>query len=168
MRNNNKLGNNRVATERIELVGVNKTQKAFNDVQKSMGRLESNTGKAGAAFSKLQGIIIGAVAAVGAFKLSKDFLNTAVEVENLAIQLKFLTGSAEKGAEAFETLTDFAAGVPFQLQEIANSAPLLLTVTVFTPTLTSPAILVKKGSDLIIDCIDSPTPPFPYLRVPLG
>ncbi len=118
-----------MATERIELVGVNKTQKAFNEVQKSMGRLETNTGKAGAAFSKLQNIIVGAVAAVGAFKLSKDFLNTAVEVENLAIQLKFLTGSAEEGSKAFDTLVDFAADVPFQLQEIANSAPLLLTVT---------------------------------------
>ena len=94
-----------------------------------MGRLEKNTGRAGAAFSKLQNIIVGAVAAVGAFKLSKNFLDTAVEVENLAIQMKFLTGSAEEGAKAFDTLTDFAAGVPFQLQGIANSAPLLLTVT---------------------------------------
>lgn len=94
-----------------------------------MGKLETNTAKVSGAFSKLQGIIVGAVAAVGAFKLSKDFLNTAVEVENLGIQLKFLTGSAEEGAAAFDTLTNFAAGVPFQLQEIANSAPLLLTVS---------------------------------------
>ncbi len=115
--------------EQIILEGKNKTQKAFNDVQKSMNRLETNTGKAGAAFSKLQRIIVGAVAAVGAFKLSKAFLDTAVEVENLSIQMKFLTGSAEKGAEAFDTLLKFAEGVPFQLQEIANSAPLLLTVT---------------------------------------
>ena len=115
--------------EQIILEGKNKTQKAFNDVQKSMNRLETNTGKAGAAFSKLQRIIVGAVAAVGAFKLSKAFLDTAVEVENLSIQMKFLTGSAEQGAEAFDTLLKFAEGVPFQLQEIANSAPLLLTVT---------------------------------------
>jgi len=118
-----------VARENIELIGVNKTQKTFNEVQKSMGKLETNTAKVSGAFSKLQGIIVGAVAAVGAFKLSKDFLNTAVEVENLGIQLKFLTGSAEEGAAAFDTLTNFAAGVPFQLQEIANSAPLLLTVS---------------------------------------
>jgi hypothetical protein len=114
--------------EEIHLVGVDKTKRAFGSVQKSLGRLEKNTGSVAGAFSRLQTIILGAVAAVGAFKVSKDFLNTAVEVENLAIQLKFLTGSAEEGAAAFDTLVDFAANVPFQLQEIANSAPNLLTV----------------------------------------
>ena len=114
--------------EEIHLVGVDKTKRAFGSVQKSLGRLENNTGRLAGSFSRLQGIILGAVAAVGAFKVGKDFLNTAIEVENLAIQLKFLTGSAEEGAAAFDTLVDFAAGVPFQLQEIANSAPNLLTV----------------------------------------
>ena len=73
---------------KIILEGVNKTQKSFNDVQKSMGRLEKNTHKSSQAFSRLQGVILGAVAAVGTFKLGKSFLNTAVEVENLSIQLK--------------------------------------------------------------------------------
>jgi hypothetical protein len=54
--------------------------------------------------------------------------NTAVEVENLSIQLKFLTGSAEEGSKAFDTLTKFAGTVPFELQQIANAAPNLLTV----------------------------------------
>ena len=113
---------------KIILEGVNKTQKSFNDVQKSMGRLEKNTRKSSLAFSRLQGVILGAVAAVGTFKLGKSFLNTAVEVENLSIQLKFLTGSAEEGSKAFETLTKFAGTVPFELQQIANAAPNLLTV----------------------------------------
>ena len=113
---------------KIILEGVNKTQKSFNDVQKSMGRLEKNTHKSSQAFSRLQGVILGAVAAVGTFKLGKSFLNTAVEVENLSIQLKFLTGSAEEGSKAFETLTKFAGTVPFELQQIANAAPNLLTV----------------------------------------
>ena len=113
---------------KIILEGVNKTQKSFNDVQKSMGRLEKNTLKSSQAFSRLQNVILGAVAAVGTFKLGKSFLNTAVEVENLSIQLKFLTGSAEEGSKAFETLTKFAGTVPFELQQIANAAPNLLTV----------------------------------------
>ena len=115
--------------EQIILEGVNKTNKAFNDVQKNLNRVEKNTNKSANAFSNLQKVIVGAVAAVGAFKLGKDFLNTAVEVENLSIQLKFLTGSAEEGSKAFDTLTKFAGTVPFELQQIANSAPLLLTVT---------------------------------------
>lgn len=113
---------------KIILEGQNKTQKSFNEVQKSMGRLEKNTLKSSQAFSRLQGVILGAVAAVGTFKLGKAFLNTAVEVENLSIQLKFLTGSAEEGSKAFETLTKFAGTVPFELQQIANAAPNLLTV----------------------------------------
>ncbi len=114
--------------EQIILQGVNKTHKAFNDAQKSLSRIESNTHKASNAFGKLQNIVVGAAAAIGAIKLSKDFLNTAVEVENLSIQLKFLTGSAEEGSKAFDTLTKFAGTVPFELQQIANAAPNLLTV----------------------------------------
>lgn len=114
--------------EEIQLVGVDKTKRAFGSVQKSLGRLENNTGRVAGAFSRLQTVILGAVAAVGAFKVGKGFLDTAVQVENLGIQLKFLTGSAEEGAKAFDMLTDFAAGVPFELQQIANAAPNLLTV----------------------------------------
>lgn len=117
-----------MATEQIILEGIDKTQRAFGNVQKSLNRVESNTNRAGNAFGKLRNLVIGAAAAIGAIKLSRDFLNTAVEIENLGIQLKFLTGSAEEGAKAMDILTKFAGGVPFQLQEIANSAPNLLTV----------------------------------------
>lgn len=117
-----------MATEQIILEGIDKTQKAFSSVQKSLNRVEGNTHKAGRAFDRLRNIVIGAAAAIGAIKLSQGFLNTAVEVENLGIQLKFLTGSAEEGAKAMDTLTKFAAGVPFELQQIANAAPNLLTV----------------------------------------
>ena len=114
--------------EQIILEGINKTNKAFNDVQKNLNRVEKNTNRSANAFSNLQKVVVGAVAAVGAFKLGKDFLNTAVEVENLSIQLKFLTGSAEEGSKAFDTLTKFAGTVPFELQQISNAAPNLLTV----------------------------------------
>ena len=114
--------------EQIILEGINKTNKAFGDVQKNLSRVEKNTNRSASAFGNLQKVIVGAVAAIGAFKLGKDFLNTAVEVENLSIQLKFLTGSAEEGSKAFDTLTKFAGTVPFELQQIANAAPNLLTV----------------------------------------
>ena len=115
--------------EQIILEGKNKTQQAFSQVQRSMGKLQSSTRKSSSAFSKLQGAVVGAVAAFGALKVAKSFLNTAVDFENLGIQLKFLTGSAEEGAAAFDSLTKFASTVPFALDEIAKSAPLLLTVT---------------------------------------
>lgn len=114
--------------EQIILEGIDKTQRAFSNVQKSLNRVEKNTNRSANAFSNLRNIVVGAAAAIGAIKLSKDFLNTAVEIENLGIQLKFLTGSAEEGAKAMDILTQFAATVPFELQQIANSAPNLLTV----------------------------------------
>ena len=124
-----------MATEQIILEGIDKTQAAFSSVQKSLNRVEGNTNKASRAFDRLRNVVIAAAAAIGAVKLSRDFLNTAVNIENLSIQLKFLTGSAEEGAKAMDMLTKFAAGVPFELQQIANAAPNLLTVTESTDEL---------------------------------
>lgn len=117
-----------MATEQIIIEGIDKTQRAFSSVQKNLTRVESNTNRSAAAFGRLRNLVLGAAAAIGGIKLAKGFLNTAVEVENLGIQLKFLTGSAEEGAKAMDILTKFAGGVPFELQQIANAAPNLLTV----------------------------------------
>jgi len=60
-----------------------------------------------------------ALAGIGAAKFIKGLVSVGKEVESLQLRFKFLFGSAEEGARAFETLTNFAAGVPFSLQDIA-------------------------------------------------
>ena len=60
-----------------------------------------------------------ALAAIGTVKFLRGLVQVGKEVESLQLRFKFLFGSATEGAKAFETLTNFAAGVPFSLQEIA-------------------------------------------------
>jgi len=79
-------------------------------------------------FGGLTKIIAGAAAALGAVSVGKGFLNTAREFENLGVQLKFLTGSAQEGAKALEIVDKAAASSSFSLNDMAQAAPLLLTV----------------------------------------
>ncbi len=96
---------------------------------RSLGSVDRSANQLRGAFSNLQTVIVGAVAALGTFKLAKGFLDTAREMENLGVQLKFLTGSAEDGARALKIVEDAAAESTFQLQDMALAAPSLLAVT---------------------------------------
>ena len=70
-----------------------------------------------------------AIAAVGVVKLVKSFVDVGSSVENLGLRFKFLFGSAEEGAKAFDTLTKFASKVPFSLQEIEKASGNLAVVS---------------------------------------
>lgn len=48
-------------------------------------------------------------------------LASAAKFEKLQTQLNVLTGSAEKGTEAFKQLVKFSAGTPFQLDELVQA-----------------------------------------------
>ncbi len=74
-------------------------------------------------------LAVGALAVVGTAKLVKGFVNVGKEVENLQLRFKFLFGSAEEGAKAFETLNKFAATVPFSLDEIQAASGNLAVVS---------------------------------------
>ena len=69
-----------------------------------------------------------AIAAVGVVKLVKSFVDVGSSVENLGLRFKFLFGSAEEGAKAFDILTKFASKVPFSLQEIEKASGNLAVV----------------------------------------
>ena len=69
-----------------------------------------------------------ALAAIGVGKLVKSFVDVGSSVENLGLRFKFLFGSAEEGAKAFDNLTKFAAKVPFSLQEIEKASGNLAVV----------------------------------------
>lgn len=69
------------------------------------------------------------LAAVGTVRFVRGLINVGKEVESLQLRFKFLFGSAKEGAAAFETLTNFAAGVPFSLQEIALASGNLAVVS---------------------------------------
>ena len=70
-----------------------------------------------------------ALAAIGTYKFIKGLVQVGKEVEGLQLRFKFLFGSAKEGAKAFQTLTDFAATVPFSLQDIAMASGNLAIVS---------------------------------------
>ena len=69
-----------------------------------------------------------ALAAIGVGKVVKSFVDVGSSVEKLGLRFKFLFGSAQEGAKAFENLTKFASEVPFSLQEIETASGNLAVV----------------------------------------
>jgi len=84
------------------------------------------------AFSKIKGSIFNlrnALAGLGVGLVVKQFTDTGRAVENLSTRFKFLFGSAEQGAKAFDNLVKFAAKVPFSLEEISAASGNLAVVS---------------------------------------
>ena len=101
----------------IDIVARDKTTKALSGVQKNLGNLKRSV------FS-LKGALIG----IGAGAIVKSFVDVGREVESLQIRFKFLFGSVEEGALAFDNLTEFASKVPFSLEEISRASGNLAVV----------------------------------------
>ncbi len=70
-----------------------------------------------------------AIAAIGVGKLVKSFVDVGSSVEKLGLRFKFLFGSAEEGAKAFDILSKFASKVPFSLAEIEQASGNLAVVS---------------------------------------
>mgnify|MGYP003627826039 CR=1 FL=1 len=105
-------------------VGV-KGQQKIDKLNQSLGKTANSSSKLGSAL-KIAG---GALAALGVGKLVKGFVDVGKEVESLQLRFKFLFGSAEEGAKAFDVLNEFAARVPFSLGEIAAASGNLAVVS---------------------------------------
>ena len=101
----------------IDIVARDKTKAALNGVNKGLSRLKGQVFNLRNAFAGL------GIALVG-----REFLNTSRSVEQLRVRFKFLFGSAQEGAKAFDNLTTFAAKVPFSLEEIAGASGSLAVV----------------------------------------
>lgn len=93
--------------------------------QKQIDNLNRSLGGLGSAAK----LAAGALATVGAVQLVRGFANTGREIQNLQVRFKFLFGSAEEGARAFDTLTQFASKVPFSLAEISAASGNLAVVS---------------------------------------
>ena len=105
-------------------VGV-KGQGQVDKLNKSLGKTANSSSRLGSAL-KVAGV---AFAALGVGKLVKGFVDVGKEVESLQLRFKFLFGSAEEGAKAFDVLNTFAARVPFSLGEIAAASGNLAVVS---------------------------------------
>lgn len=100
-------------TQRIEAL-----EAALNRTQKSAVTLGSAAKIAGSA-----------IAAIGVGRALRSLVQVGQEVESLGLRFKFLFGSAEEGARAFDNLTKFASKVPFSLGEISKASGNLAVVS---------------------------------------
>ena len=100
-------------------------QRQIDNLNKSLGRTTKSTINLGSAL-RLAGA---AFAAVGIGRFVKSIVGVGRQVENLQLRFKFLFNSAEEGAKAFDTLTEFAGTVPFSLEEIAAASGNLAVVS---------------------------------------
>lgn len=101
----------------IDIIARDKSQQALNQVQGNLAKTKSSV-------INLKNALIG----IGAGAVLKSFVDVGKEVENLQVRFKFLFGSAEEGALAFDNLSKFASQVPFSLEEITAASGNLAVV----------------------------------------
>jgi len=108
------------ATQRmnIDILARDKTAKAVNSSRKGFDGLKRSL------FN-----VKTAMAGIGFGLLARNLINTGKSIESLQVRLKFLFGSAEEGARAFDKMAEFASKVPFSLEQIQQGAGNLAVVT---------------------------------------
>ncbi len=79
----------------------------------------------GRSVMSLKGMIVGLVAVLAMRRLINSFVEAAATTEQLGIRMRVLLGSAEEGAILFKDLTEWAGKVPFEYQQIMDSATML-------------------------------------------
>ena len=100
--------------EQLILEGVNKTQTSFNQVQKSLGRLDKG-------FGAIQKTILGVAAALGSISVGRNIIQTVARFEDLRTTLTSVTGSAREGAKAFEFVSKFSTKTQFGVEELTET-----------------------------------------------
>jgi phage tail tape-measure protein len=102
---------------KINITAKDKTQQAFQGVR---GRLK---GLKDSIFS-VQGALVG----LGGGLAIRSIVGTGRSIEDLQVRLKQLFGSTEEGAKAFDVMANFAAKVPFSLEQIQQASGNLAVV----------------------------------------
>ena len=102
----------------IDIIAKDKTRQAMQSATKSIDKVKS-------AVFNLRNAFIG----LGAGLVIKSFIDVGKSVETLQMRLKFLFGSAEEGAKAFDTMARFAGKVPFSLEQIQAGAGVLAVIS---------------------------------------
>ena len=102
----------------IDIVARDKSKQALNNIRGNLDGLKKSV-------FNLRNAFIG----LGAGLAIKNLVNVGVQVESLQVRLKFLFGSVEEGAKAFDNMAKFAAKVPFSLDQIQAGAGNLAVVS---------------------------------------
>lgn len=102
----------------IDLIAKDKTRQAMQSATKGVDGVKNSV-------LNLKNALIG----LGAGVAIKGFVDVGKSVESLQVRLKFLFGSVEEGAKAFDAMAKFAGKVPFSLGEIQAGSGVLAVVS---------------------------------------
>ncbi|CCD02007.1 protein of unknown function (plasmid) [Azospirillum baldaniorum] len=102
--------------------------KLKTETEKADGAVDDLGTSAGSAFGGMKTALAGLVAGIGFGSLISNVVGTIRSFEDLRGQLNTLTGSAEKGADAFKMITQFTASTPFELEDVTKAFARLKTV----------------------------------------
>ena len=101
----------------IDIIAKDKTRQAMKSATTGIDKLKKSV-------FNLRNALVG----IGAGVAIKSFVDVGRQVESLQIRLKFLFGSVEEGAKAFDVMSKFASKVPFSLEQIQAGAGNLAVV----------------------------------------
>tara|TARA_R100000329_G_scaffold2862_1_gene4300 strand:+ start:389 stop:2329 length:1941 start_codon:yes stop_codon:yes gene_type:complete len=102
----------------LNILARDKTKQAFNGIRAGLSNLR-------ASIFSVQSALIG----IGGGLVVRSFINVGSQVEDLGIRFNFLFGNVKEGTKAFDNLVNFAAKVPFSLEEIAGASGNLAVVS---------------------------------------
>tara|TARA_R110002012_G_scaffold64157_2_gene168708 strand:- start:7668 stop:9944 length:2277 start_codon:yes stop_codon:yes gene_type:complete len=102
----------------IDIVARDKSKAALKGVRGGLDKVKKSV-------FNLRNAFIG----LGAGMAIRSLVKTGMELESLQVRLKFLFGTAEEGAKAFDEMAKFASKVPFSLEEIQRGAGVLSVVS---------------------------------------
>ena len=94
----------------IDIIAKDKSRRALGQVRSRLDRIKKS------AFS-----VKGALAGIGAALVIRKIVAVSAEFEDLRDSLSSVTGSVEKGQEAFNFIKDFATRTQFSVQQLTRS-----------------------------------------------
>ena len=102
----------------IDIVARDKSKQALTGLKKNLSGLKNS-------IFNIRNAFIG----LGAGLVIRSIVNTGKQIEGLQVRLKFLFGTAQEGAKAFDEMAKFASKVPFSLEEIQAGSGVLAVVS---------------------------------------
>ena len=103
---------------KIDIIARDKSKQALNSLKGRLGKIKASV-------FNLRNAFIG----LGAGLVIRNIVNTGKQLEGLQVRLKFLFGSAQEGAKAFDEMSKYASKVPFSLEEIQAGSGVLAVVS---------------------------------------
>jgi len=110
-----------MAVNRLAILGIKvDPTKAISGARRANAAI-AGVGRAAANVKNRIFSLQGALVALGGGLVARSFFQTASSMENLKIQLKTVTGSANDADKAFVRLTDFTTRTPYEIDQVVSA-----------------------------------------------